>query len=66
MKLEEEVILGERLLTIRATPEEMQEHIEGRKLRLDWILLPAPDLVRDRYSEGVWIFNLTRGRWEKP
>jgi hypothetical protein len=66
MKLEEEVILGERLLTISATPEEMQQHIEGRKLRLDWILLPAPDLVRDRYSEGVWIFNLTQGRWLKP
>ena len=63
---EEELILGERLMTIRATAEELSEHINGRKLWLHWIVLPAPDPEHDKYSDGVYIFNLTRGRWEKP
>lgn len=66
MKTEEEVILGERLLTIRATPEELAAHIKGRKLWLKWIILPAPDPEQDKFDDGVWVFNLTRGRWERP
>lgn len=66
MKTSEEVILGERLLTITATEEEMTAAISGGKLHLSWIVLPAPDVDRDRFKNGEWVFNLTRGHWEKP
>ncbi|GEM_PF-3096587 len=72
MKITQQKILGQELTVFEGTVSEMRDLIDSRYgwiqywAHWHWEYIPAPDVEKDRYSEGVWIYNSKTGRWVTP
>ena len=72
MKITQQKILGRTLTVFEGTAAEMQDRIDRRFgwirywAHWHWEFIPAPDVERECYSEGVWIYDHVAGRWLKP